>query len=318
MLRFDKQYLAQLASETGFLRDNLEKVIRLTDILYFINNDAYLSQRLALKGGTAINLTVFKMPRLSVDIDLDYCNDCNREDMLSDRQHISDLLISYMTTTGYAHAPSTKSPHSLDSWVFNYVNAGTNLDNIKIEINYSMRCHIYPVHVCYPSIPFLGNVKLNALAPVELFGSKIKALIERSACRDLYDVANMVHQNVFMSEELSLLRKTVLFYLTVGGSQPPQHVYSLQSINNITFRQIRATLIPVLRKGERFDFSKAKIVVNDFLTNLLQFTDSEHIFIDNFNAGQYQPELLFQDKDILSRICNHPMAIWKTMHMVHS
>jgi predicted nucleotidyltransferase component of viral defense system len=54
MLRFDKQYLAQLASETGFLRDNLEKVIRLTDILYFINNDAYLSQRLALKGGTAL------------------------------------------------------------------------------------------------------------------------------------------------------------------------------------------------------------------------------------------------------------------------
>ena len=47
----------------------------LADVLSFMENDALLSDTLALKGGTAINLTIFALPRLSVDIDMDYAND---------------------------------------------------------------------------------------------------------------------------------------------------------------------------------------------------------------------------------------------------
>jgi len=59
----DKGYLSQLARETGFIRDTLEKVIRLTEILHFLNTEPALSNRLALKGGTAINLVFFPLPR---------------------------------------------------------------------------------------------------------------------------------------------------------------------------------------------------------------------------------------------------------------
>ena len=68
---FDKNELEQLAQQTGFIRDNLEKVIRLSGILDFLNTNDLTKDKLVLKGGTAINLTVFSMPRLSVDIDLD-------------------------------------------------------------------------------------------------------------------------------------------------------------------------------------------------------------------------------------------------------
>lgn len=55
----------------GFIRDTLEKVYRLADILEYLNTNPILKDSLALKGGTAINLTIFNLPRLSVYIDLD-------------------------------------------------------------------------------------------------------------------------------------------------------------------------------------------------------------------------------------------------------
>ena len=47
-----------------------------------MESDELLSEGIALKGGTAINLTVFDLPRLSVDIDLDYCRSIDREEMI--------------------------------------------------------------------------------------------------------------------------------------------------------------------------------------------------------------------------------------------
>ena len=80
-MEYDRITLGRLAKEQGFVRDTLEKVCRLTDILLFMQQDGLLSGRLALKGGTAINLTVFDLPRLSVDIDLDYVGGVGREQM---------------------------------------------------------------------------------------------------------------------------------------------------------------------------------------------------------------------------------------------
>ena len=59
MNSYNKNDLAQLAAQTHFLRDNLEKVLQLTDVLQFIVKNPKLNNCLVLKGGTAINLTVF-------------------------------------------------------------------------------------------------------------------------------------------------------------------------------------------------------------------------------------------------------------------
>ena len=67
----------------------------------YIRSEPFLFENLALKGGTAINLTIFDLPRLSVDIDLDYTNNSSKEDMLKDRIKIKSLLIDYLRKTGY-------------------------------------------------------------------------------------------------------------------------------------------------------------------------------------------------------------------------
>lgn len=83
MMQFDRMTLGKKARELGFVCDPFEKICRLAGVLNFIQRDALLSNALALKGGTAINLTIFNLPRLSVDIDMDFSENVPREEMLT-------------------------------------------------------------------------------------------------------------------------------------------------------------------------------------------------------------------------------------------
>ena len=150
---YNKKDLEKIESETGFIRDNLEKIFRLYDILKFLNENPLFSESLALKGGTAINLLVFDLPRLSVDIDLDFTKACSKEEMLQIRDQINKEIFNYLFSQDYALSPNTRNPHSLDSWVFYYQNAAGNKDNIKIEVNYSLRNHILPLIYMKANLP---------------------------------------------------------------------------------------------------------------------------------------------------------------------
>ena len=100
MRAYNKIELEKVAKETGFIRDNLEKVVRLSNILEFLVSNDSLKRKLVLKGGTAINLTVFDMPRLSVDIDLDYCCNSDKDTMMADRAVIGQEILGHMQSNG--------------------------------------------------------------------------------------------------------------------------------------------------------------------------------------------------------------------------
>jgi predicted nucleotidyltransferase component of viral defense system len=125
MTQFDRNVLGRQAKESGFVRDTYEKVCRLADILAFMENDAFLSVTLALKGGTAINLTIFDLPRLSVDIDLDFALNLPREEMLKQRSIITERIGKYMAASGYLSSSKTRKHYALDSFVYEYINAAT-------------------------------------------------------------------------------------------------------------------------------------------------------------------------------------------------
>jgi hypothetical protein len=71
-------------------------------------------------------------------------------------------------------------------------------------------------------------------------------------------------------------------------------------------------LVPVLKKGELFILDDALIGVKKFIDELMCMTDDEIKFIESFKSGEYLPELLFDDNDIIKRLEKHPMAKWKT------
>lgn len=311
MFNYTKAELAEKANEKNFIRDTLEKVVRLTDILDYINSNPIMKGRLALKGGTAINLTVFELPRLSVDIDLDYCSEETREEMTVYRTLITEDLKLYMQTQSYVLSPQSKNRHSLDSFVYTYTNLGGMRDNIKVEINYSLRCHLFePLEKkILPDIISIENL-ITVLQPMELFAAKINALLGRSAARDLYDTYNMVRQNVIQQEDFALLRKSVVFYTAVSQEETPQR-YDINAIDNISIRKIRTALLPVIQKGEFIDLEQIKNVVKNFLIRLMVLTENEKAFLKLFSEKQYQPELLFDDETIIHRIKAHPMVLWK-------
>ena len=84
-MNLSRERLAQVAQQTQFRPDVLEKVIRLLNLLDGFRSHPFLENRLALKGGTALNLFMFDLPRLSVDIDLNYVGAPDRETMLVER-----------------------------------------------------------------------------------------------------------------------------------------------------------------------------------------------------------------------------------------
>jgi predicted nucleotidyltransferase component of viral defense system len=313
LYKYDKSYFEHRSTKTGFIRDSLEKVYRLVDVLEYVNRNPLLQECLALKGGTAINLAVFNLPRLSVDIDFDFCLTMSRDEMLQYRKRINNDILTYLLSQGYTlNSGKGKNSHSLDSWVFWYINAAGNRDNIKIEINYSMRDHILPPEKIPIQTDLLEkSFAIKTLAPLELFGSKIKALIDRTAARDLFDINNVVYFGTFDESEQALLKKCILFYLAIGGNQKLSEEVDLSTIDNLSWYKIQQSLLPMLRKSEWFDLEVAKKRVKSYLTGLLQLNPSEKAFLISFQNKEYKPELLFDDCVIIDRIKNHPMALWR-------
>ena len=315
MTRFDRIALGRQAKEMGFVRDTFVKVCRLAEVLTFLESDALLSGTLALKGGTAINLTIFDLPRLSVDIDLDYSKNVPREEMLAQRELITERIGKYMAAAGYKLSQKSKKYHALDSFVYEYVNAGGMKDNLKIEINYMLRAHVLPLMRRNVRLPW-GDEKLTVLsvAPIEIFASKIVALINRTAARDLYDINNMCKYGLFDESEEALLRKCVMLYSVIAADAVPER-FDLSRLGALQPYKIKTDLLPVLRHGEYFDLAAAREGTTQYLAGLLRPEKNELAFWKAFAEKKYRPELLFAGNDeILSRISSHPMALWKCEH----
>ena len=107
MPQYNRNDLEIAARNQHFTRDTFEKVLRLKTILDWMNVHEFLRAHLLLKGGTAINLTVFELPRLSVDIDMDFVPNLPREDMLQARETISGIIKAYMELNLKARNPSS-------------------------------------------------------------------------------------------------------------------------------------------------------------------------------------------------------------------
>jgi predicted nucleotidyltransferase component of viral defense system len=275
-----------------------------------LNEEEYLKEHLLLKGGTAINLTVFDLPRLSVDIDMDYTPNDTKEDMLAAREEITTLIKDYMEAEGYQISKNSRFTHSLDAFYYQYQNSGGNRDMIKIELNYSLRAHILePVHRRILPKAFDDGMTIRMVAPIEIFAAKGNALISRAAARDLYDWGNLIKENLF-AEERELFRKCFAFYATISAETVNRN-FDTSAIDTLKFDKIRRDLFPVLRKKDNFMLEERKQQAKEYIAELMQLTEREHEYIDRFIRKEYVPELLFDDEAIVERIKEHPMAIWK-------
>src|ERR1700733_1940324 len=80
-----RETLQDIAAERQLQPATLERVIRLIDILDAFGADTLIGPRVALKGGTALNVFHSDLDRLSVDIDVNYVGAIEKEQMDADR-----------------------------------------------------------------------------------------------------------------------------------------------------------------------------------------------------------------------------------------
>jgi len=154
----------------------------------------------ALKGGTAINLFVRSMPRLSVDIDLTYLPIDDRETAL---KNISDGLarIKFNLEQSIPGISVTAASREGQDVKINCQLPGAQ---IKIEVNTTTRGSIYPTRFMRVNDSVESTFGRFAAMPVvsmaELFGGKICAALDRQHPRDLFDVRLLLDNEGFTDD----------------------------------------------------------------------------------------------------------------------
>ncbi len=164
----------------------IETVRLLIDVAPFVfSQDCF-----ALKGGTAINLFLHDLPRLSVDIDLVYTDlvhtgrDSALEAIQGALRDVSKLLESKLGVT----VRPTTSGSEHESKLF--ISRGPVL--LKVEVNHVFRGAVYPLvtGTLSPQAQsrFSRALTVPMLDPDELYASKLVAALDRQHPRDLFDV----------------------------------------------------------------------------------------------------------------------------------
>lgn len=315
----DKKQIQHIAAEHNYTATNVEKVIRLCLILEDLNNRDEFAGKLLLKGGTAINLVAFEaLPRLSVDLDLDFAYNLSKEETADVRELINNALSSYCEEMGYKL--TDRSNYVLDSKSLLYRTTTGSLDKIKLDINYHSRCHVYPGVTSNIAIPFdiLDKpIQVAHLNLIELFAGKIKALYERCKPRDIFDIFTLSQSGLLSTpEEQDKLRKCVVFYSVLGNADRPSLLQqNLNEIRKMPFQALKTQLLPMLHtKLGHFDKDRLFDVAIAYLENLMKLQDDELEFIERFFKGDFCPDLLF-DKPTADNQKTHPVVL-RTLQMI--
>ncbi len=280
----------------------------LLDLLRELSRHPRLSKSYALKGGTAINLFFFELPRLSVDIDLNYIGSDDRQSMIAERPNLEREVKRLIESRGVA-VRNLPADHAGGKWRLQAPSAFGGSFRLELDLNYLMRVPVFGLQSRSPypmDEDYIFECQIVSFE--ELFAGKIKALLDRSAPRDLYDVFGLSESD-FQLDVPKLRKNVILFGITCDDDWRRK---DFRTIDKITQQTVDEQLVPMLRAGDTINLHQMKKTVTQFLTNVMEYEEDERRFMDRFlDEGVYEPGLLFADKDQAKRLEKHPAVLWK-------
>lgn len=198
----------------SYSRGYLSQMELLLQVLPVINKQDCF----ALKGGTAINLFLRNMPRLSVDIDLTYLPIEPREQFLKNITIALDTLaenVRQMENAEYqVDEVFTKESRQLSKLI-----VSNNAARIIIEPNLVLRGSVFESEthdLCQAAQnDFLRYFSIKTLSFADLYGGKICAALARQHPRDLFDVKVLL-ENESITEKV---RQAFIVYIA-SNSRP--------------------------------------------------------------------------------------------------
>ncbi|EQD38331.1 protein containing DUF1814, partial [mine drainage metagenome] len=172
----------------------------------------------ALKGGTAINLFVRDMPRLSVDLDL----------VLPDHALPRELALRRITAAIHQSVARLKKQGFQTHVPTSAAAGGTKLlvrqgaIQVKIEVNFVLRGTVHPVRMASLTATardaLQADLKIPVVSVEDVYGGKLVAAMDRQHPRDLFDVMQLfAHGGITAS-----IRRAFVVYLASHNRTGPR------------------------------------------------------------------------------------------------
>ena len=316
-MKISQEKLTAQAEATGFRPDVLEKVARLLGLLEALGSHPFLKGKLALKGGTALNLFVFNVPRLSVDIDLNYVGAKDRKIMLADRPKIEKAVQAVFAREEFT-VRRMPEEHAGGKWSLRYQSAAGQGGNLEVDLNFMFRVPLWPVMVSdsYPVGAWQAR-KITIIDIHELAAGKLAALLARRQARDLYDSHAILHMG-----NLDRDRLRTAFVVYGAMNRKDWRMVSPEDVN-LDSVELARQLIPTLRahtakEPDSIDRIGIRLVkeCREALSVVLPFSENEKAFLDLLlDRGEVDPTILTADSDLQQRIQRQPLLEWKAVNV---
>lgn len=169
----------------------------------------FVDDTFALKGGTAINLFVRDMPRLSVDLDLVFSDyTLPREQALARINEAIRQAAARLRKKGFqTHIPTVAEAGETKLLV-----RRSGIE-VKVEVNFVMRGTVHPVRRASltPTARdvLMADLEIPVVSLEDLYGGKLVAAMDRQHPRDLFDVMQLfAHEGITPA-----IRRAFVIYL---------------------------------------------------------------------------------------------------------
>jgi len=309
--------LQREAAATGFPAEMLEKTLRLLSLLDALRSHPFLRTRVALKGGTALNLFVADVPRLSVDVDLNYIGAGDRERMLADRPKVEQAIQAVCGREGLA-VKRVPGDHAGGKWRLTYPAASGRSGNLELDANFLLRTPLWPTIVADSrQVGSHQATQVPMLDIHELAAGKLAALVSRTASRDVFDTRELLGHHALDRAKLRLG-----FVVYGGANRKDWRSVSVDDVK-LDAVEVRSQLLPTIRTAmlpalDRITAWGDQLVSDcrDLLSAVLPLTPDEHEFIERLNdRGDIAPELLTADSGMQRALREHPALRWKALNV---
>ena len=182
----------------------------------------------ALKGGTAINLFVRDMPRLSVDLDLVFVDHrLGRDEALAKINDAIRNSVDRLKKRGFqTHAATIADAGETKLFV------RRDKLEVKVEVNFVLRGTVHPIRSTSltpkAKETLLADLELPVVSLPDLYGGKLVAALDRQHPRDLFDVMELFLHGGITPE----IRRSFVVYL--ASHNRPIHEVLFPNLRDIS------------------------------------------------------------------------------------
>lgn len=313
-----RREVERIAGETGFRPEAVEKVLRLLGILERIDRHPATKDAWILRGGTALNLFHLDVPRLSVDIDLDYVGEESLEGLTEARPRFESGLRTCCEREEceVRHVPGG---HAGGKHRLRYTSLFGGMQNLEVDVNYVSRVPIWGSERLEVRFPPRKTPALPVLRREEIAAGKFAALVGRTAIRDAYDAMRILELDPDLPWKGTF---RLPFVCSLASSREDVREIGREGWE-VKEADISRELLPLLRcRAEEDTLSAAELAeriresVRPAREALLEWSGGERKFLDLLlDEGEIRPELLHGDASVQDRIRRQPMLKWKAAHV---